>query len=345
MVAVQKVLTVVVPCYNSAAYLRRCVDSLVPGGDAVEILLVDDGSWDETPALVDEYAARFPGTVRAIHQPNGGHGAAINTGLAHATGRYVKIVDSDDWLDADAYGAVLQQLRRFAADDADVDVLVSNFVYEKVAKRNKTAVRYVDVLPRNRVFGWDEVRRFRKNQYVLMHSLIYRTQLLRDVGLRLPEHSFYVDNLYAFVPLPAARRLYYLNVDLYRYFIGRADQSVNEDVMIGRVGQQLRINRAMIEHLSAVRADPSTPKGLRRYMLHYVDIVSVVSSMLLIRAGTPESLRTKEQFWAEVREHDHALYRRLRRSTLHQLTNLPGRPGRGICVLAYKAAQRAVGFN
>lgn len=340
-----KLLTIVVPCYNSAAYMRRSIDSLLVGGDEVEVLVVDDGSWDATAQIADEYARAYPGVVRAIHQANGGHGAAINTGLAHARGRYIKIVDSDDWLEAGAYAQVLDLLRSFAPGSGDVDVLISNFVYEKVDKRNKTAVRYTNALPAGRVLGWDQVGRFRKAQYILMHSLIYRTDLLRETGLVLPEHTFYVDNLYAYVPLRAARRLYYLDVDLYRYYIGRADQSVNENVMISRVDQQLRINLAMMEHLSTVRTDPTTPKALERYLLHYLDIVCLVSSMLLIRAGTRASLRTKDQFWAAVRTHDPALYRRLRRTTLHQISNLPGRPGRHISMLAYKTAQRVIGFN
>lgn len=340
-----KLLTIVVPCYNSAAYMDRCIESLLPGGDLVEILIVNDGSFDATGAVADRYAAAYPGVVTAIHQVNGGHGAAINTGLRHARGAFIKIVDSDDWLEVEAYRRVLETLGGFVGSGTGVDVLVSNFVYEKVDKRKKTAVRYTNALPRDRVIGWEQVGRFRPSQYILMHSLIYRTALLREVGLVLPEHSFYVDNLYAYAPLPAVRTLYYLDVDLYRYYIGRADQSVNEDVMISRVDQQLRINRAMMEHLRAVRADPGAPRALARYMLHYINIVSVVSSMLLIRSGTRQSLAKKDTFWAEVRTQDPALYRRLRRTTLHQISNLPGRPGRTISVLAYKTAQRVIGFN
>lgn len=340
-----KTLTVVVPCYNSADYMRTSIDSLIPGGEDVEILIVNDGSKDQTAMIADEYAQRYPGVVTVIHKPNGGHGSAINAGLAQATGTYIKVVDSDDWLDADAYATLLDTLRGFRAAGQDLDMVVSNFVYEKVDKKRKAAMRYVNALPQGREFGWDEVRRFRKSQYILMHSLVYRTGLLRDCGLVLPEHTFYVDNLYAFVPLRHVQRMYYLNIDLYRYFIGRSDQSVNESVMIGRVDQQLRINRAMIAHASAVRADPAALPGLIRYLMHYLDVVSVVSSMLLIKSGTRESLNKKEAFWDDLYVLDPALHRRLRRSVLGQLTNLPGRPGRGISVLAYKAARRALGFN
>ncbi len=88
---------------------------------------------------------------------------------------------------------------------------------------------------------------FRKGQYILMHSVIYRTKLLRECGLELPKHTFYVDNLYVYVPLPCVKTLYYMDVDFYRYFIGREDQSVNENVMIRRIDQQIKVNKIMVD--------------------------------------------------------------------------------------------------
>ena len=105
-----KLLSVAVPCYNSQAYMRNCVDSLLEGGDLVEILIVDDGSKDDTGKIADEYAAKYPNIVKAIHQENGGHGEAVNTGIRNATGLYFKVVDSDDWVKEDAYLAILEKL-------------------------------------------------------------------------------------------------------------------------------------------------------------------------------------------------------------------------------------------
>ena len=95
-----KLITFAVPCYNSAAYMDHCVETLLQGGDDIEIILVDDGSTkDDTPAICDRYQAEYPDIVRAIHQENGGHGEGVNQGLRHAQGMYYKVVDSDDWLD------------------------------------------------------------------------------------------------------------------------------------------------------------------------------------------------------------------------------------------------------
>ncbi|GAA2181603.1 glycosyltransferase family 2 protein [Brooklawnia cerclae] len=340
-----KTLTIVVPCYNSEGYLRRCLDSLMTRASDVEILVVDDGSTDGTGAIAESYAERFPALLRVIHQPNRGHGGAVNTGIREASGRYLKIVDSDDWLDAQAFDQVLRALRGFGSADEDIDAVVSNFVYEKVGKRRKKTVRYRGVLPVGRAVTWDEVGDFGAAQYILMHALIYRTEMLRACGLQLPEHTFYVDNLYSYVPLRHVRRLYYVDVDLYRYFIGRPDQSVNESVLLGRMDQYLRINRAMVAHLSEVWPDPTVSPVLKRYLLHFAEIVCSTSSVLLTRAGTPDASARRDEFWADLRREHPWLHQRLRHSAMARLSNLPGRSGKGISRLAYRAARGVVGFN
>jgi len=337
------VLSVVVPSYNAADWMERCVDSvLAVGADDIEVLIVNDGSTDATGAIADRYEAANPGIVRAIHQPNGGHGSTINTGLKIARGEYFKVVDSDDWVDATAFSALLETLRVFRAAGTGVDLVVSNFVYEKVGRRYKRAVSYRNVLPVGRIFGWDQVGRFRTSQYLMMHSLVYRTQVLRESGLRLPEHTFYVDNLYVYEPLLSVRTMYYLDVDLYRYFIGRPDQSVNEHVMIRRIDQQLKVNRMMMD----VPVSPyEVPDALYRYLLHHLRIVCVISSTMLLRSGRDEDFARKVELWRELRFDDPEVYRRLRRSTLGHLVNLPGRPGRTVSMAAYRGARWALNFN
>ena len=127
-----KLLSIAIPCYNSEAYMEHCINTLLTGGDEVEIIIVDDGSQkDRTPEIADEYERRYPGICRAIHQENGGHGQAVNTGLKNATGVFFKVVDSDDWVNEEAYQKVLETLRKFVYGQETIDMLVTNFVYEK----------------------------------------------------------------------------------------------------------------------------------------------------------------------------------------------------------------------
>ena len=336
-----KLLTFAIPCYNSEDYMENCINSLLPGGEDVEILVVDDGSKDRTAEIADEYERRFPGIVRAIHQENGGHGEAVNAGIRNAAGLYFKVVDSDDWVDQEAYAKILAKLKELSGGEDTLDMLVSNYVYEKEGAKHKKVMR-CSALPKDTLFTWKDVGRFRKGQYILMHSVIYRTKLLRECGLVLPKHTFYVDNIYVYKPLPAVRHIYYMDVDFYRYFIGREDQSVNEKVMIGRIDQQIKVNKLMVDEFDLWKIQN---RKLRRYMFNYLEIITVISTIMLIRSGTKENLEKKRELWKYIKEKDIRLFHRLRTGIMGSTMNLPGRSGRRISVAAYKLSQKVVGFN
>lgn len=102
-----KLLSIAIPCYNSAAYMRKCIDSLLPGGEDVEIIIVNDGSSDNTMDIAEEYRERFPAIIKVVNKENGGHGSAVNVGIEQARGLYFKVVDSDDWVSQSAYIQIL----------------------------------------------------------------------------------------------------------------------------------------------------------------------------------------------------------------------------------------------
>ena len=338
-----KLLTFAVPCYNSAEYMRKCIESLLPGGDEVEILIVDDGSQkDNTLEIAREYETKYPGICRAIHQENGGHGEAVNTGLRNAAGIFFKVVDSDDWVDPEAYREVLATLRRFVQNNETLDMLLTNFVYEKQGARRKKVMNYHTAFPARQLCGWNDVRHFHVGQYILMHSVVYRTQMLRNSGLELPKHTFYVDNIFVYQPLPFVHTIYYLDVNFYRYFIGRSDQSVNEQIMIGRIDQQYLVTRIMLSCYDPAKIQPAK---LRRYMVNYLDIMMTVCSILSIRSGTEENLQKKKELWQSLRQKNLPLYLRLRCGFLGQAVNLPGKQGRKIASGGYRIAQKFYGFN
>lgn len=338
-----KLLSIAIPCYNSEAYMRHCIESLLPGGDEVDILIVDDGSTkDRTAEIADEYERKYPGICRAIHQENGGHGEAVNAGLRNASGIFFKVVDSDDWVNGPAYEAVLNTLRRFVYGKSTLDMLITNFVYEKQGAKHKKVMNYNMALPKNELFTWDDVKVFMAGQYILMHSVIYRTELLRECGLELPKHTFYVDNIFVYEPLPHVRSMYYLDVNFYRYFIGRSDQSVNEQVMIGRIDQQIRVTKLMLGYYDVTKLQN---RKLRHYMIRYLEIMMVVSSILAIRSETEENLEKKKELWEHVKKTNPRLYLRLRFGFLGQGMNLPGKSGRTISIAGYKIAQKFFGFN
>jgi glycosyltransferase involved in cell wall biosynthesis len=337
-----KILSFTIPCYNSAEYMEKCIQSVLPGGEDVEIIIVDDGSTkDNTAEIADRYAKEYPTIVKAVHQENGGHGQAVNTGLAYAEGKYFKVVDSDDWVDLKSYKKILNALKRFDESD-EPDMLIANYVYEKVGAKRKKVIRYTNVFPEERMFTWDDVGHFKLDQYILMHTVIYRTQLLKECGLQLPKHTFYVDNIFVFEPLPYVKKMYYINTNFYRYFIGRDDQSVNEKVMISRIDQQLRVTRRMIDNFAAQKIEN---KRCRMYMRNYLRIMMEVSSIFLIISGTKESLAKKEELWEYAKKKDKEVYKMLRYSMLGFSVNLPGKPGNWISKTGYKVMNKWIGFN
>ncbi len=171
---------------------------------------------------------------------------------------------------------------------------------------------------------------------------LYRTSLVtKEAKLKLPKHKFYVDNLYVFEPLPYVKKMYYLDVDLYHYFIGREDQSVNEKVMLKRIDQQLYVNKRMIKFYAE---NINVNSNVGKYMKRYLEIITTISSILLIRGNTKEYLDLKDDLWDYLKEYDD-VYRILRRRLFGIGVNLPGKFGRKLATDVYKVAQRLYGFN
>ncbi len=337
-----KLITFAIPCYNSYEYMGKCIESILPGGEDIEIIIVDDGSVDRTAEIADAYADKYPTIVKVIHKENGGHGSAVNAGLEAASGLYYKVVDSDDWLDGQAYAHVLSTIRRHVEEGQSVDMYLSNYVYEKVSSDHQRRMIYTLLFPQEEICGWENMKHNIKGFSILMHSVIYRTDLLRECGLKLPEHCFYVDNLYVYEPLPYVKSIYYMNVDLYRYYIGREGQSVAEQTMVRRIDQQLKVNYRMVD---AVDPWSIEEEHLREYMLSYLEMITVVSTSIAYVSNTDENLRKIRDLWKYIKDKDERTYRHLRFGIFGGAMNLPGRFGRYLSVKAYRISQRFMGFN
>lgn len=337
-----KLLSVAIPSYNAQEYMGHAIETLLSGGEDMEILIVDDGSKDDTLKIAREYEAKYPSIVRAIHKENGGHGSAVNTGLKNATGLYFKVVDSDDWVDEEALQKVLDVLRDMVENSKSLDMLIANYVYEKVSLNKQKVINYKGAMPENRIFGWSDTGHFKNSQNILMHSVIYRTKLLRDCNLELPEHTFYVDNIFVYTPLPYVKTMYYLDADLYRYFIGRDDQSVNETVMMGRVDQQIRVTKIMIDSHDLTKIKN---KKLRHYMVKYLVMMMTVSTVFLVKEGSEESLKKKEELWDYLKTKNKRLYQAVNRYFLGWSMQRKSKAGRKIIVWGYHISRKIFGFS
>lgn len=339
-----KTCSFAIPCYNSAAYMDKCIESILACGEDIEILIVNDGSTkDNTAQKADAWQERYPEIIKAIHKENGGHGSAVNAGLENATGLYFKVVDSDDWLSPEAMAPLMEYMRKQHARAEATDLIIGNYVYEKVCENAQKRMDYKNVFPEGREISWNEIGHFHTSQYLLMHSVIYRRQMLEDMKLTLPEHCFYVDNIFVYEPLPQVKTLYYRNVDMYRYFIGREDQSVNEQVMLSRIDQHLRVVRIMIERVALPEAVES--KKLERYMEKYLSMMMTIASVFLRLTGDAQDEAKLKETWEYLKEQRPEIYKRLRYSTLNAGMNLPTSLGRKFGISGYQLARKIYKFN
>lgn len=330
-----KLITFAIPCYNSEDYMSHCIDTLLTAKEEVEIIIVNDGSKDDTLKIAKSYEKKYPGIVRSVDKENGGHGSGVNKGLELATGLYYKVVDSDDWADEESLQKILIKIKELHQESKDVDLLIANYVYEKEGEQK--VIRYPN-LPKNKIFTWDDIKKFKVGEYLLMHSVFYRTAFLKDTKIKLPEHTFYVDNIFVYYPLPKVKTMYYMDTDFYRYFIGREDQSVNESVMISRIDQQLFVTKTMIEYGSPLK---QKNKKVRQYQLHYLAMMMTICTILLKIENKKESKRKQKEIWDYLKNYDKKLYHVLRYRSLASLVCLP----RFIAVPGYKIARKIYKFN
>lgn len=330
-----KLITFAIPSYNSGAFMHNCIDSLIGAGDDIEIIIVNDGSKDNTGEVADSYAEKYPHIVRVIHQENGGHGEGVNQGMRNARGKYYKVVDSDDRLDSKELCRVLDKIRKNEAEGCEIDMYVCNYVYVRVDTGERRPMSYGYVFPEETVCTWDDTKPFGPSKYLMMHSVIYRTEMLREIGISLPKHTFYVDNLYMYQPFPYVKRIYYINSDLYLYYVGSDEQSVNEKNIIKRIDQQILVTKLVIDchDLNKIKAQS---RMLYRYMLHELSLLICICNVFLSIKGDRESVEKQKELWRYLWDRDPKTYRKMRYAAMSAFTHFPGTLGRKTTVGIYR---------
>lgn len=215
-----KTLTISVAAYNVLGTLEACLDSCLASDVAreLDIVVVNDGSTDQTADLVRSYEERYPGIVRLIDKLNGGYGSTVNASIAVAYGRYFRLLDGDDWVDAEGLSSLVRALRGSSADIAIAPFVERTDGGERIRTIDQADLSVAGEVP----FAGNVVP-----GRLAMHSICYRTELLRSSGLQLPEHCLYTDTLYDVVPLQLVRTAYVTHTPVYQYRMGTDGQSVS----------------------------------------------------------------------------------------------------------------------
>lgn len=240
-----KTLSVIVPAYNVENYIERCLDSFLNlrALRDMEILIIDDGSTDRTAELAEKYCQKYPDQFRLFSKENGGHGSAINYGIPIASGKYLKVVDGDDWLEREALPEFIATLKAI-----DSDVVANDFVRVLDASGRKKRQRVAtNSYHYRREWGFAEA----VNEPIIpIHAMTVKTAIFRDNDLRLDEDCFYEDQEFVLFPIPYSATVYYDPLALYHYRVGRKGQSIELHFLQKNRQQHLRIIEALFDYNS-----------------------------------------------------------------------------------------------
>ena len=241
----EKILSVIVPTYNMEKYLQRCLDSFLVKDkfkEILEVLVVNDGSKDSSYIIAHEYQSRFPALFRVLDKENGNYGSCVNRGLHEIKGRYVKIVDADDWVDTIALESVLKYLKQ---NMVDMLLTMRCIIYEKEeVKREDPLFSY----PQNQILPFSVfVEKDKRYSSCQMHWIIYRTDILFKMNYKQTEGISYTDAEWTYIPMSSIQTFSYLPVFLYNYAIGREGQTVNPSVMARSNGQNLIVIKNLVD--------------------------------------------------------------------------------------------------
>ncbi len=242
-----KLLSIVIPTYNMQNYLHRCLDSLLLPDtqiEQLEVLVINDGSKDNSSVIAHEYETEHPNTFRVIDKENGNYGSCINRGLKEATGKYIKILDADDWFDTSEFSRYMDELQHIEAD-----MILTN--HQVVDDAGNLASKYSYNIEPNKLFAFQEYKE--PGVYFAMHSITYRTQMLREIKYRQTEGISYTDTEWVFYPQHGVQSCIYLPFDVYRYVVGREGQTMDAKVLLKSVSHYDKLLRAMVDfanHLS-----------------------------------------------------------------------------------------------
>ena len=308
----EPLVTFVVPCYNSAAFMSRAVDSLLAASQPCEILLINDGSRDNTGDVAREYASRYDNVI-AIDQENANWGGVVNNALARARGAYFKVLDSDDYFEVGALCRVLDALSLKVADGDAPDLLITNYVYDHLASNSERIMQYRSFFPHGRVFTWGEMGRQGLDKFIMIHAAWYKTAILRESGVQLPTKVSYMDSILLLHPMPYVKTLLYLNIEPYHYIIGREGQSVEIEVVKKNIDQQLLATRLAIEDTDYAALNEREP-NCATLMSGYVSCMMSTSTVHLYMIGTPEAIRKNRELWDYLRDRNPTLYEQVRHS-------------------------------
>ena len=237
----EKILTVTVPSYNVQAYLEDCLESFVNSEvmDDIEVLIVNDGSSDDTATIAERYVSKYENTFRLINKENGGHGSTINTGAREARGKYFKVVDADDWVSKKGIEKLVEFLKT-----TDCDLIINPYIETYITELSEKVIIPYKNVENNKIYMFDKIA---QNLDIPMHSMTLKTSIIKSVGPVIDENCFYVDMEYDLYPIKYVQTICCLDYPVYYYLLGNQEQSVSKKNMVKRRAQREKVIKSLIK--------------------------------------------------------------------------------------------------
>lgn len=249
-----KILSFIIPSYNVEKYLTKALDSFaVPELETqIEVIVVDDGSSDGTALIARSYLERFPNIFRLLQKENGGHGSAINEGSRIASGKFIKIVDADDWVVTEHLKSFMEYLAA-----CNSDVVLTPFHMVDMNTGAKT-FQHMYLEDNSHIFTPDEIASDWKafDRCTTFHGITYKTAFYNEYRHELPEKVFYEDQEYATIPFCYARRVSILDLTIYQYLVGNSQQSVSQQNQVKRIHHLKKVIDDMLEYWKENQGSP-----------------------------------------------------------------------------------------
>lgn len=251
-----KLLSIIIPTYNMEQYLRYCLDSLLikENFEALDVLIINDGSKDSSSAIAHEYADRYPTVFRVIDKENGNYGSCINRGLKEATGKYIKVLDADDSFDTTHFEEFVAFLLGI-----DADLVLSDFAVVNKERLYQRTIHYD--FPIKGVVPFAEFCDYPDFVGAIqMHAVTYRLELLTSINYRQTEGISYTDQQWIFTPMIGVKSVVYFNKAVYRYLIGREGQTMDPKIKLRSMAHSRKNSLGLILDYETHKNAITTPK-------------------------------------------------------------------------------------
>lgn len=302
----EKLLTISIAAYNVENYLSKTLESLIiPNKMAsLEVLIINDGSKDKTAEVAQKYVEKWPMTFKLVNKQNGGYGSTINKAIEMAKGKYFKQLDGDDWFKTENFIKIMDILEK-----EDVDFIYTPYIkfYEKQEKEEIINSKILDCEEES---NFDEAIKY-CNKHIEMHSIIYRTEVLKKNKIRIDENCFYTDTEYAIYPLIFIKDIKIINIPLYVYRIGIEGQSISIESRKKRYNDHLRVSNNLLKFYN---------KNIDKfsiYLLEYVErlmishLVATICNFLLIADINKNIFERINLFKKDVKKTNSELYNKM----------------------------------